>query len=161
MKISNNSVVTMHFTVSSADGVQIDSSRNGEPMQYIHGTGYLIKGLEDAIIGKQAGDAMQLDVEPEQAYGERHDQLVQAVPKNMFEGMEVEVGMQFRAGTDEGEQSVTVIDVTEDEVVVDGNHPLAGIALSFDVEILDVREATADELAHGHVHSAGGCGHQH
>ncbi|WP_416307766.1 FKBP-type peptidyl-prolyl cis-trans isomerase [Neptunicella sp. SCSIO 80796] len=161
MKVSQNSVVTMHFTVSSEDGVQIDSSRKGEPMMYIQGSRYLIQGLEDAIEGKQAGDSFSLSVEPDQAYGQRHDQLVQVVPKSMFEGMEVEVGMQFRAGTDDGEQSVAVIDVTDDEVVVDGNHPLSGLTLSFDVEILDVRDATAEELEHGHVHSAGGCGHQH
>ncbi|WP_438864236.1 FKBP-type peptidyl-prolyl cis-trans isomerase [Neptunicella sp.] len=161
MKISQNSVVTMHFTVSSEDGVQIDSSRKGEPMMYIQGTRYMIQGLEEAVEGKQAGDSFALSVEPEKAYGQRHDQLVQVVPKSMFEGMDVEVGMQFRAGTDDGEQSVSVIDVTEDEVVVDGNHPLSGLTLNFEIEILDVREATAEELSHGHVHSAGGCGHQH
>ncbi len=161
MKISENTVVTLHFTVSTLDGTQIDSSRDGEPMVYLQGSQYLIKGLEDALEGKQKGDAFELQVEPELAYGERIDELVQLVPKTMFEGMEVEVGMTFRATTDDGEQSVMIIDETDDEVVVDGNHPLSGVTLKFDVEVLDTREATEDEIAHGHPHGPGGCGHTH
>ncbi|MFC6439307.1 peptidylprolyl isomerase [Bowmanella sp. JS7-9] len=161
MKISKNSVVTMHFTVSTAEGAQIDSSRDGEPMVYLHGTRFLIQGLEDALEGKQAGDKLDVTIEPKDAYGERNDNLMQAVPKSMFDGMDVEVGMQFRAGTDDGEQTVIVIDVTDEEVVVDGNHPLSGLTLNFDVEVLGVRDATADEIAHGHVHGHGGCGHNH
>ena len=161
MKISTDSVVTMHFTVSTEDGTQIDSSRNGEPMVVLQGSHYLIQGLEDALIGKASGDKFELSVAPELAYGERHDALVQAVPKSMFENVEVEPGMQFRATTDDGEQSVIVIDVTDDEVVIDGNHPLSGLTLNFEVEIMDVRAATADEIAHGHAHAPGGCGHHH
>lgn len=159
MQISQNTVVTMHFTVSSEDGVQIDSSRNAEPMVFLQGSHYLIQGLEDALEGKSAGDKFEIDVPPELAYGERMDELVQMVPKTMFEGMELEVGMQFRATTDDGEQSVIVIDITDDEVVVDGNHPLSGLTLNFDVEVLDVRAATEDEIEHGHVHAEGGCQH--
>ncbi|AWL12464.1 Peptidylprolyl isomerase [Saliniradius amylolyticus] len=161
MKIEPNTVVTMHYTVSTDEGVEIDSSRNAEPMTFIHGQNFLIKGLEEELEGKAAGDTFETKVEPEKAYGERHDQLMQAVPKSMFEGMDVEVGMQFRATTDAGDQSVTVVDVADDEVVVDGNHPLAGITLNFDVEVVDVREATAEELEHGHVHGEGGCDHDH
>ncbi|MDN4500860.1 peptidylprolyl isomerase [Alteromonadaceae bacterium BrNp21-10] len=161
MKISNNSVVTMHFTVSAEDGTQIDSSRKGEPMVVLQGSHYLIQGLEDALEGKASGDKFELSVGPELAYGERHDNLVQAVPKNMFDNMDIEAGMQFRATTDDGEQSVIVLDVTDDEVVIDGNHPLSGLTLDFEVEIIDVRAATEDELAHGHAHAPGGCGHQH
>ena len=161
MQIINNAVVTMHFTVSTQDGTQIDSSRDDQPMVYLQGSQYLIKGLEDALQGKTVGDKFELDVVPENAYGERHDTLVQMVPKSMFDGMEIEVGMTFRATTDEGEQSVMIIDETDDEVVVDGNHPLSGVHLHFDVEVLDVREATEEEIAHGHVHDAGGCGHKH
>ncbi|MDO6709212.1 peptidylprolyl isomerase [Aliiglaciecola sp. 2_MG-2023] len=161
MLISENAIVTMHFTVKTQDGTQIDSSRDGEPMVYMQGSQYLIKGLEDALEGRQPGDKFALDVAPELAYGERHDELVQLVPKTMFDGMEVEVGMTFRATTDDGEQSVMVIDETDDEVVIDGNHPLAGVSLNFDVEILEVREATDDEIAHGHPHAEGGCGHHH
>lgn len=161
MKITNNTVVTMHFTVSTTDGTQIDSSRDAEPMVHLQGSQYLIKGLEDELEGKEAGDTFEITVEPALAYGERHDELVQMVPKSMFEGMEVEVGMTFRATTDEGEQSVMVIDETDDEVVVDGNHPLSGVTLNFDVEVLDVREATEDEIAHGHPHDPAGSGHTH
>ncbi|GAB5381743.1 MAG: peptidylprolyl isomerase [Aliiglaciecola sp.] len=162
MLISQNAIVTMHFTVSTQDGTQIDSSReDNQPMVFMQGSQYLIKGLEDALEGKQVGDKFELTIPPELAYGERNDALVQMVPKSMFEGMDIEVGMTFRATTDEGEQSVMIIDETDDEVVVDGNHPLSGVHLNFDVEVLEVREATEDELAHGHPHVDGGCGHQH
>ena len=159
MNIANNTVVTLHFTVCTTDGTQIDTSRDGDPMVVLQGSHYLIKGLEDALEGKKAGDKFAMDIAPELAYGDRHDELVQLVPKSMFEGMEVEVGMTFRATTDEGEQSVMIIDETDDEVVVDGNHPLAGVTLNFDVEVLDVRAATEEELTHGHAHGPGGCGH--
>lgn len=161
MTISENSVVTLHYTVSNQEGVEIDSSLGTEPLVILHGHGQLIKGLEDALTGKTAGDKFEATVPAGEAYGERHDELVQSVPKNMFEGMEVEVGLQFRATTDHGEQSVIVIDVDDDNVIVDGNHPLAGLDLSFTVEILSIREATAEEIAHGHVHGEGGCGHNH
>lgn len=161
MNIANNTVVTMHYTVSTTDGTQIDSSREGEPMVHLQGSQYLIQGLENALTDKVKGDTFVISVTPEEAYGDRHEQLVQNVPKSMFGDNDVNVGMTFRASTDDGEQTVMIIDETEDEVVVDGNHPLAGMDLTFDVEILDVRAATEDEIAHGHVHSAGGCGHSH
>ncbi|GGO73802.1 FKBP-type peptidyl-prolyl cis-trans isomerase [Bowmanella pacifica] len=161
MQIAPNKVVTMHYTVSTKEDVQIDSSRDGNPMSFLHGQHFLIKGLEDALVGKVAGDKFVAEVAPENAYGERHDELIQLVPKSMFEGMDVEVGMQFRATTDDGDQSVMIIDITDDEVVVDGNHPLSGVTLKFDVEVLAVRDATEEELAHGHVHGEGGCGHEH
>ena len=146
MQITKNTVVTLHYPVSSEDGVEIDSSHSGKPMTVLHGSHYLIVGLENALDGKSAGDKFDVDVAPELAYGLRQDGLVQSVPKSMFDGMDVSVGMQFRATTDEGEQSVIVIDVSDDQVLVDGNHPLAGHTLKFDVE---VREATEDELKQG------------
>ncbi|QTL35305.1 MULTISPECIES: FKBP-type peptidyl-prolyl cis-trans isomerase [Pseudoalteromonas] len=161
MKIAPNTVVKMHYAVLDNDDNSIDNTFDDEPLEFIVGTGYLISGLEDALMSKQAGDKFSVSVEPQNGYGERHDNLMQAVPKSMFEEMEVEVGMQFRATTDEGEQTVIVIGIEGDDVIVDGNHPLAGITLNFDVEILDVREATSEELEHGHVHSEGGCGHHH
>ncbi|MCF6435806.1 peptidylprolyl isomerase [Pseudoalteromonas sp. MMG022] len=161
MKIAPNKVVSMHYAVLDNDSNTIDNTFDGEPLVFIVGTGYLIPGLENALMDKQAGDKLSVTVEPEQGYGERHDNLMQAVPKSMFEGMEIEVGMQFRATTDDGDQLVMIIDIQDDEVVVDGNHPLSGITLNFDVEILEVRDATEDELAHGHVHGEGGCGHDH
>lgn len=152
MKIIENSAVTLHLAVQTEDGVEIDSSFGKTPMQIIQGSHYLIEGLETAIEGKVTGDKINISVPPEKAYGERVDALMQTVPKSMFNDIEVEAGMQFRAQTDGEEQSVIVLEVTEDEVVVDGNHPLSGLTLNFDVEILDVREATAEEIAHGHVH---------
>lgn len=161
MIVADNKVVKMHYSVMDNNKNTIDNSFDGEPLEFIVGTGFLIPGLEDALQGKQAGDTFSVSVSPENGYGERHDDLMQAVPKSMFEGMEIEVGMQFRATTDDGDQSVMIIEIQDEDVIVDGNHPLSGITLNFDVEILEVRDATADELAHGHVHGAGGCGHDH
>ena len=159
MKITNNSVVVMHYAVSDSEGALIDSSYDHKPMAIIQGTGYLIPGLEDALINHQVGDKFEVSVNAEQAYGERRDEYVQTVPKELLQGVEeLAVGTQLRASTDDGEQTVIVIDVSDDEVTVDGNHPLAGLDLSFDVDILDVREATEEELAHGHIHTEGeGC----
>lgn len=161
MKIENNSVVKMHYSVLDSEGNLIDSSYEGEPLEFINGSKYLIEGLENALIGKEVGATFEVDIAAEEAYGARIDGLVQQVGLEMFADFDVEVGMQLRASTDDGEQTVIVIEKTDEHVIVDGNHPLAGIDLKFDVEILEVRAATADEIAHGHVHSAGGCGHAH
>ena len=156
MTITADSVVTLHYKVTAEDGTQLDSSEGKDPLTVMHGRRFLIEGLEEALEGREKGDAFSVSVEPEKAYGQRADALVQKVPKTMFEGMDVEVGMSFRATTPQGEQSVIVVDTTEDEVVVDGNHPLAGVSLTFDVEVVDVRDATAEELEHGHAHGADG-----
>lgn len=161
MIVAANKVVKMHYSVLDNNKNTIDNSFDGEPLVFIVGTGFLIPGLENALLGKEAGDTFSVTVEPDQGYGERHDDLMQAVPKSMFEGMEIEVGMQFRATTDAGDQSVMIIEIQDEDVIVDGNHPLSGITLHFDVEVLEVRDATEEELAHGHVHGEGGCGHSH
>ena len=162
MKIAKNNVVTMHYAVSDSEGTLIDSSYEDKPMAIIQGTGYLIPGLDDALVDRVAGDKFEVAVACEQAYGERHDDYVQTVPREVLAGVEdLSVGTQLRATTDDGEQTVIVIDVQDDEITVDGNHPLSGLDLSFDVEILEVREATEEELTHGHVHVEGGCGHDH
>ena len=162
MKISANKVVVLHYAVSDNEDTLIDSSYDHSPLAVIQGTGYLIPGLEEALIDHVAGDKFEVEVAAEHAYGQRHDGYVQTVPKDMFGSIDdLAVGAQLRATTDDGEQTVIVIDVTEDEITVDGNHPLAGMDLKFDVEILEVRDATEDELSHGHVHSEDGCGHQH
>lgn len=152
----------MHYAVSDNEDTLIDSSYDNKPLSIIHGKGYLIPGLEIALIDHIAGDKFEVSVTAEQAYGERFDEYVQTVPKDLFSGIDdLAMGSQLRATTDEGEQTVIVIDVQDEEITVDGNHPLAGIDLKFDVEILEVREATEDEIAHGHVHTEGGCGHVH
>ncbi len=162
MKIAENKVVVLHYAVSDSEDTLIDSSYDHSPLSVIQGTGYLIPGLEDALTDHLAGDKFEVAVSADQAYGQRHDDFVQTVPKAMFGEIEdLDVGTQLRATTDDGEQTVIVIDVQEDEITVDGNHPLAGIDLKFDVEILEVRDATEDELTHGHVHGEGGCGHDH
>jgi FKBP-type peptidyl-prolyl cis-trans isomerase SlyD len=162
MKIAKNNVVVMHYAVSDSEGTLIDSSYEDKPMEIIQGTGYLIPGLDDALIDHEAGDKFEVAVACEDAYGERHDDYVQTVPREVLAGVEdLSLGTQLRATTDDGEQTVIVIDVQDDVITVDGNHPLSGLDLSFDVEIIEVREATADELEHGHVHAEGGCGHDH
>ncbi|MBU2916673.1 peptidylprolyl isomerase [Psychrosphaera sp. F3M07] len=161
MKIADKTVVKMHYSVLDGEGNLIDSSYEGEPLEFLHGTKYLLEDLENALNDKAAGDTFEVSIPADNAYGQRIDGLVQKIESKMFTEFEVEVGMQLRAGTDNGEQTVIVIDKTDDYVTVDGNHPLAGIDLKFDVEILDVRAATEEELSHGHVHSAGGCGHSH
>lgn len=147
--IKPNDVVTLHYAVSTHDGTLLDSSRDGEPMQVLLGSKFLIEGLEEAIIGRSAGDTFEVTVSAAKAYGARVDELVQSVPKSMFEGIDVESGMSFRATTDQGEQSVIVIEVDDENVVVDGNHPLSGMDLTFDVEIFTARDATEDEIARG------------
>lgn len=159
MLISQNKVVTIHYSVKTPNGDVIDESLGSEPLAFIQGTKFMIAGLEDALEGRQSGDKFEVTIEPDKAYGDRHDQLVQQVPVAMFEGMDVEVGMSFRATTDNGEQSVLIVDKTDEFITVDGNHPLSGQTLVFDVDVVDVRDATQDELAHGHVHGVGGCNH--
>lgn len=161
MQIADNHVVTIHYSVKTTDGDVIDSSEESEPLAFIQGSKFMIAGLEEALYKREKGDKFEITIAPEKAYGERQDQLVQQVPLNMFEDMDVEVGMSFRATTDHGEQSVIIIDKDDTSVTVDGNHPLSGMTLVFDVNIEDVREATAVEIEHGHVHGAGGCGHNH
>lgn len=162
MKIEEQKVAVIHYAVSDSEGTLIDSSYDDKPLSVIHGTGYLIPGLEDALKGHKAGDKFEVNVPADDAYGHREDGFVQQVPKEMFGDIEgLDVGTQLRAETDHGEQTVIVVDMDEETITVDGNHPLAGIDLSFDVEVLEVRDATEDELAHGHVHAEGGCGHEH
>jgi len=162
MKIEKDQVVSMHFNVTDSEKTEIDTTYPNDPLSFIQGSGLLVVGLEEALYGLQAGDKKSVDLSAEDAYGLRHEQLVQAMPKEMFDGMEVDVGMQFRATTDDGEQTVIVVEVSDESIVVDGNHPLAGIDLTFNVEIIDVRAPTEEELAHGHIHADGqSCGHHH
>ncbi|MFV1997520.1 MAG: peptidylprolyl isomerase [Acidiferrobacterales bacterium] len=161
MEIRKHAVVTIDFELKDDDGNVLDSSEGGAPLHYLHGAKNIIEGLEKALEGKKTGDAVSVALSPEEGYGVHDDDRIQPVPKDMFEDQgQVKVGEQFTAQGPEGEQlTVTIAEVTDDKVVVDGNHPLAGMNLNFEVEIKQVREATKEELDHGHVHGAGG--HQH
>jgi FKBP-type peptidyl-prolyl cis-trans isomerase SlyD len=161
MKIAKEKVVSIHYTLRNEDGEIIDSSDGQEPLVYIHGTGNLIPGLESSLEGKSPGEKMKVTVPPETAYGEFDEAKVFVMSKKQFDGInDLEVGMQFNLqGSGDGDLLVTVTSIGEDSVTVDGNHPLAGMTLAFDVDIVEVRNATKEELQHGHVHGAGG--HQH
>lgn len=160
MQIAERCVALFHYTLTNDAGEVLDSSEGREPLAYLHGAGNIVPGLETAMAGRSAGDAFKVDVAPEQGYGTRHQELVQVVPREAFRGVEaVEVGMQFQAQTPQGALAVTVTEVGADTVTVDGNHPLAGETLHFAIEVTEVREASAEELQHGHVHGPGG--HQH
>ena len=160
MQIADKTVVSIHYTLTNADGETLDSSVGQDPLVYLHGSNNIIAGLEAALLGKSAGDSLQVSVEPGDGYGELRDELVQEVDRSAFQGVdEVDVGMQFMAQTPWGEQPVTVVKVEGDNITLDGNHPLAGQVLNFDVEVVEIREASAEELDHGHVHGPGG--HHH
>lgn len=160
MLIAQDKVVLIHYTLTNDAGETIDSSSGGDPLAYIHGQGNLIPGLEKALEGKQAGDKLNVKVRPAEGYGVRDDKLLQQVPKRQFGGANLQPGMQFHAQTSQGHaRVVTVVRIQGDMVTVDGNHPLAGENLNFDVEVTEVRDATQEELEHGHVHGPGG--HHH
>ena len=156
MQISSEKVVAIHYTLKDNTGQTLDSSEGKQPLYYLHGFGNLIPGMEEGLEGKQKGDAFQVTIAPEKGYGLRNEDYVQKVPADAFGGTIPQVGMQFQAGNDEGRYIVTVAAVEGDLVTVDANHPLAGVELHFSVEVIEVREATADEIAHGHVHGPGG-----
>jgi FKBP-type peptidyl-prolyl cis-trans isomerase SlyD len=160
MQILANMVVSIDYTLTDDQGAVIDSSEGRDPLAYIQGTGNIIPGLERALEGKAKGDSLKVSVEPKDGYGERSDELTQQVPKEMFEGdNEIEVGMQFQTMSEYGPQVVTVVAVDDKHVTVDANHPLAGENLHFDVTIVDIREASSEELEHGHVHGPEGHAH--
>ncbi|WP_282343302.1 peptidylprolyl isomerase [Pseudomonas sp. PS02288] len=161
MLIAANKAVSIDYTLTNDAGEVIDSSAGGAPLAYLQGAGNIIVGLEKALEGKQVGDQVKVSIEPEEAYGEYSAELVTTLSRAMFEGVdELEVGMQFHAsGPDGGMQIVTIRDLDGDDVTVDGNHPLAGQRLNFDVTVVDVRDASAEEVAHGHIHGEGG--HHH
>lgn len=160
MQVAKNKVVGIDYKLTDGSGKMIDSSANHGPLYYIQGTGSLIPGLELALEGKSSGENLKVQIAAKDGYGDRNDALCQSVPRAQFESAEgLEIGMQFEVETEQGELVVTVTKIEGDMVTVDGNHPLAGMDLHFDVTVKEVREATAEELAHGHVH--GEHGHHH
>lgn len=158
MKIAKNVVPSIAYQVRTQDGVLVDEAPVEQPLEYLHGHNNLVIGLENALEGKAVGDVFEVRVKPEEGYGEYNENMVQRVPKDVFMGVdELEVGMRFIADTDVGPLPVVITAIEGDEVVVDGNHMLAGQELLFSVEVVATREATLEEIAHGHIHSEGGC----
>ena len=160
MQIKPNTVAAFHYTLTDDEGQVIDSSDGREPLAYLHGQGQIVPGLEKAMEGRASGDKFQVDVAPAEGYGEYQAGLAQAVPREAFQGItDIQPGMQFQGEGPQGAFNVTVTRVEDDTIHVDGNHPLAGKTLHFAIEVADVREASAEELAHGHAHGAGGHAH--
>jgi FKBP-type peptidyl-prolyl cis-trans isomerase SlyD len=156
MQITKHTVAAIHYTLTDNEGNVLDSSAGRDPLHYIHGIGNLIPGMEEGLEGKTKGEKFNIKVSPEKGYGVKSDELLQQVPRSAFGDQPVEVGMQFQ--TNQG-SVVTVTKIGLDAITVDANHPLAGVELNFDVEVLEIRLATEEELAHGHVHGPGG--HHH
>ena len=154
LSIDDNIVASIHYKLTNNEGEILDSSEGNDPLTYLHGAGNLIPGLEKELKGKSPGDSMQVKVAPEEGYGPVHDGLIDVVPKTAFQGVDtIEPGMAFEAqGADGQSRRIVVTQVNGDDVTVDANHPLAGVELNFDVQIMDLREATEEEIAHGHAH---------
>jgi len=160
MQITTGKVVSIDYTLTDDQKQILDSSEGGDPLTYLHGVGQLIRGLEKELEGKSTGDSLQVSIAPKDGYGERDAAKVAVVPKKSIQGVgELKVGMQLQASNGHGEQIVTITKIEGDEVTIDANHPLADTTLNFDVTVRDVRDATEEEIAHGHVHGPGG--HHH
>ena len=156
MQIGPRTVVTVEYTLTDDQGEVLDTSAGQEPLAYLHGVGQIVPGLERALTGKSEGDTLDLTVEPVDAYGEHDPELVQGVPRSQFDAVDdLEVGVQLEASGPDGDHMVTVVALDGDEVLLDGNHPLAGLTLHFDVKVIGVRDATLEELKHGHPHGPG------
>jgi FKBP-type peptidyl-prolyl cis-trans isomerase SlyD len=153
MTIAKDKVVSIEYTLKDDQGIVLDSSEGSDPLSYLHGADDIIAGLEAALEGKAVGDELSIDVEPQDGYGERDENLIAVVPRDNFDDAdEIQEGDEFEADSEEGDYIVTVTSVDEESVTVDGNHPLAGIRLHFDVKVTEIRDATQEELEHGHVH---------
>ncbi len=154
MKIEKNKIVSINYTLTNNKGETLDTSTGREPLKFIHGVGHIIVGLEEALLGKLKGDKLNVAIAPEKGYGLKIEEMIQKIPKNQFDASQpIEPGMQFNAQDEAGHAIVvTVTKVEADFITIDANHPLAGETLNFDVEVMDVREATNEELSHGHVH---------
>jgi FKBP-type peptidyl-prolyl cis-trans isomerase SlyD len=161
MQIGNETVVTIHYTLTDANGVVLDSSAGEEPVSFVHGAGTMIPGLEKALLGKSPGESMKISVAPADGYGLRDEDLVQKVPRKNFPIEDVEVGMHFQTRSPNGPRVITVLATDDENITVDANHPLAGATLNFDVQVLEVRAATPEDL----MPSCGSCetcsGHHH
>jgi FKBP-type peptidyl-prolyl cis-trans isomerase SlyD len=159
MKISDGKAVHIDYTLKNDDGEILDTSEGREPLGYLQGSGNIIPGLENALEGKETGDTLSVVIPPEEGYGKRNDELVLTVdPDNFQDKSQVQLGARFQVQTESGVYLATVMGITDEAVTLDLNHPLAGETLHFDVEVTGVKEASEEEIAHGHVHTEG---HQH
>ena len=160
MKIAKNKVATIEYTLTGDDGAVIDTSEGRHPLDYIHGIGGLVPGLEAELEGKEAGAKLAVTIPAEEGYGPHIEHLVAVVPKNNFDEPEkIDVGVRFHTTNEQGQTHVvTVTKVGDDDVTIDGNHPLAGKTLHFAVEVVGVRDVTDSELEAGHIHGPG-CNH--
>ena len=150
MEIADRRVATIHFTLLGQDGGEVTSTHGHDPLVYLHGTGGIVRGLEEALTGKKAGDSFEVEVAPEQGFGKRHDGLVQSLPRSLLDaGAQPQVGARLKAQTERGPLDVVVTAVDPDTITVDGNHPLAGRPFRARVEVVDVRLATSEELQFG------------
>ena len=164
MQIADNAVASLRYKLTDSQGEILDEATQAEPFVYLHGANNIIPGLENALLGKQTNDQLEVTIPPTDAYGEHDERLTQEVSKEMFSDVDeaqLIPGAQFHAQTNAGQEIITIASVQEETVTIDGNHPLAGETLHFDVTVLDVRAATAEELNHGHAHAQGDCGHEH
>lgn len=160
MQIVADKVVSFHYHLSEGEGEAFENSRDGDPVLYLHGRHGMLSGLEEAMAGKETGDTFTVTLSPEKAYGKRRESAQQRVPiKHLVTKGKLKPGMVVQINTEKGAKEATVLKVGLKNVDVDSNHPLAGKTLTFAVEIVDVRDATPEELSHGHAHGVGG--HQH
>jgi len=160
MLIGNNCVVSINYTLKNDSGSVMDESPEGQPLVYLHGAAGIIPGLETELTGKAIGSEFKVSITPEEAYGEHQPHLVQQVERNQFPAdIDLTVGMQFQAQTEGGPMPVIITELSDETVTVDGNHPLAGLNLHFEGSIADVRDATEEEISHGHPHGPGGHDH--
>lgn len=150
--------MSMDYALRDDEGSLLDQSQPDQPLAYLHGHKNIIPGLEAALEGRAVGDTVEVRVEPKEGYGEINPALEQVVPKDRFQGIEdIQEGMQFQASTEQGPISVRVVEVKDETVTVDGNHPLAGKHLNFNVTVKEVRPGTEEEIAHGHIQQGDGC----
>ena len=160
MLITTNVVVSIHYTLTDTSGTVIDSSEGREPLAYLHGRGNIIPGLEKELEGKEKGTKLSVTVPPEEAYGVHDEKLIRQISREAFKDVQdLQPGMQFQSQSEKGVEVITITKIEDDKITIDGNHALAGKTLSFDVEVTDVREASDEEITHGHVHGPGGHNH--
>ncbi len=160
MKIEKNSVVSIDYKLTDEQGIVIDTSEGRQPLTYLHGVGALIPGMENALTGKAVGEKFTVTIQPEEAYGQRDESLLRVIAAEELKDIpDLRVGTQLQADTEAGVKVFTVIKIEGDKVGIDGNHPLAGVTLNFDLDVKEVREATAEEIEHKHVHGPGGHSH--